>query len=64
MKKCFITLRPGLAGSFTGLSIPSDEIQGPMSISQGQLLIRTYCIEARDYALPNVFSPRDLSLQS
>ena len=31
-----------------------------MTIFQDKLLIRTYCDEAGDYAVPNVFSQRDL----
>ena len=31
-----------------------------MTIFQDKLLIRTYCDEAGDYAVPNVLCPKDL----
>ena len=34
--------------------------RGPMTIFQDKLPTRTHCGEARDYAVPNVFSPKDL----
>ena len=32
----------------------------PMTVFRDKLLIRTYCDEAGDYAVPNMLSPRDL----